>query len=185
MEGQSESWLDEHLYKLQEMPYFSQSSLKAALYLPEVPVYDAVPDTMQNPAGVVFGDTVRLAGYDVGEPAGADLALPVALYWQAVAPTDRRYKYALRLVRSQRLACAKLPSICKAQVTETLKPKKMNQWALLLQPKAPWTCFSTRNVFRFLAILFGPLCSVESNHIADNSRSHFGGLWACQPKSDR
>ena len=100
VEGQSESWLDEHLYKLQEMPFFSQSSLKAALYLPEVPVYDAVPETMQNSAGVVFGDTIRLAGYDVGEPAGAELALPVTLYWQAVAPTDRRYKYALRLVET-------------------------------------------------------------------------------------
>jgi len=98
LEGQTEDWLDSHLYKVYETTYFSHSSLKSALYVPEVPVYETVPEGMQNAAGVVFGDSVRLVGYDLSAQATPDLAVPVTLYWQAVNPMDRRYKYALRLV---------------------------------------------------------------------------------------
>jgi hypothetical protein len=98
MEGQVERWLDDNRFKLQENTYFSQSSLKSHLYLPEAPVYEAVPSAIQNPADVVFGDRIRLAGYDVGDPQHRDLALPLTLYWQAVTATNRRYKYVVKLV---------------------------------------------------------------------------------------
>ena len=100
LEGRVENWLDDNLFKLRETTYFSQSSLKSHLYLPETPVYNAVPDTAQNPVDVVFGDRIRLAGYDVGMFPDTDLALPLTLYWQATAPTDRRYKYRIALVES-------------------------------------------------------------------------------------
>ena len=98
MDGRIEEWLDDNLFKLRETTYFSQSSLKSHLYLPDAPVYDAIPAEIQNPVDVVFGDQVRLVGYDVGLLPDSDLALPLTLYWQAVAPTDRRYKYLIELV---------------------------------------------------------------------------------------
>lgn len=98
LEGRIEGWLDQNLFKVQENTYFSQSSLKSHLYLPQVPVHDAVPDALQNRTAVFFGDQIRLHGYDVDYPPQSDLALPLTLYWEAVAPTDRRYKYQVRLV---------------------------------------------------------------------------------------
>ena len=97
LQGRTEGWLDDNLFKVQETTYFSHSSLKSALYLPEVPVYESLPDSLHNRVDAVLGDTIRLAGIELGAPATPDLALPVTLYWEAVTPTDRRYKYALRL----------------------------------------------------------------------------------------
>lgn len=102
LDGRVEQWLEENLFKVQETVYFSQSSLKSHLFLPEVPVYESVPGSMQNVADAVFGgpsgETVRLHGYDVAYPPHTDLALPLTLYWEAAAPMDRRYKYQVQLV---------------------------------------------------------------------------------------
>lgn len=98
LQGRVETWLDEHLFRVNETTYFSHSSLKSSLYLPEVPVYDALPAEAQNVVDGVFGDTIRLAAYDVGPAGSPDLALPVTLYWQAMTKPERRYKYILSLV---------------------------------------------------------------------------------------
>ena len=102
LDGRVEQWLEDNLFKVQENVYFSQSSLKSHLFLPEVPVYESVPASMQNAADIVFGgpigETVRLHGYDVAYPPHTDLALPLTLYWEAAAPMDRRYKYQVQLV---------------------------------------------------------------------------------------
>lgn len=101
-----EAWLEGNLFKVQETTYFSQSSLKSHLYLPQVPVFDEVPPTVQNPVEVAFGNRILLHGYNVGDRPGSavgsapdsTLALPLTLYWEAAAPTDRRYKYQVKLV---------------------------------------------------------------------------------------
>ena len=98
LDGRVETWLEENLFKVQENVYFSQSSLKSHLFLPEVPVYDSIPATMRNPVDLVFGEQVRLHGYDAGPGPQTDLAMPLTLYWEAATPTDRRYKYQIKLV---------------------------------------------------------------------------------------
>jgi mannosyltransferase len=93
-----ERWLADHLFEVEETTYFSQSSLKTHLYLREVPVYESVPDSVQNPVQVEFGDRIRLDGYDVGFPPHSDLSMPFTLYWEALQPMDRRYKFRVDLV---------------------------------------------------------------------------------------
>ena len=51
---------------------------------------------MQHPVSAVFGERVRLSGYDTGQPLSAASATPVTLYWQPAQAMDRRYKYILR-----------------------------------------------------------------------------------------
>jgi hypothetical protein len=91
------SWLDEHLFKVQEIIYFSHSSLRSILYLPEVPVYSGLPVFLAQPRDVVFGDLIRVVGVETGAPVSDELALPVTLYWQAVSQPADRYKYLLTL----------------------------------------------------------------------------------------
>ncbi len=97
-DNEVEAWLDENLFKLQETTYFSHSSLKAHQYLADVPVSDGIPDSISNPTAVEFGDQFVLHGYDVKNSPDTSLALPYTLYWEALQPTDRRYKYVLRLI---------------------------------------------------------------------------------------
>jgi hypothetical protein len=97
LEGRTDQWLAEHLFQVQEVTFFSHSSLKAALFLPEVPVYTAVPADL-TPAAAAFGDLILLAGYEVGRAYTDGLALPVTLAWQTAQPTPDHYKYILKLV---------------------------------------------------------------------------------------
>jgi hypothetical protein len=92
--------MDENLFKVQDTTFFSHSSLHATLYLPEVPVYESVPEDIENPVDVVFGDQIRLVGYDIGDTLSTEIGLPVTLYWQTESPTPHHYKYNLRLVES-------------------------------------------------------------------------------------
>lgn len=71
------------------------ASLRLDLFLAESPVRDRPPTEIEHPVEVVFGDQVRLVGYDLGQPLMAGGAWPVTLYWQPVAPLARRYKYIL------------------------------------------------------------------------------------------
>ncbi len=97
LEGRIDTWMDENLFKVQEITYFSHSSLRSALYLDKVPVYDGPPPDLAQPVTGVFGDLIQVVGLDVGEPLRDDLALPVTIYWQAVQPTPDHYKYILTL----------------------------------------------------------------------------------------
>ncbi|MEX1021479.1 MAG: hypothetical protein WDZ49_17590 [Litorilinea sp.] len=102
LEGRTEAWLDANLFRLNTRQFFSHSELSVTNYVPQVPVtWDAPP--MPQPHSVTFGDQIRLAGYGVGTDLSDTglydhLGLPVTLYWQTLAETDRRYKYRLRLV---------------------------------------------------------------------------------------
>ncbi len=99
-EGVVASWLEDNLFLVQENSYYAHSDLNANQYLAEVPVYESVPDTMQHPTELVFGDTIRVHGYNVAEPPQTRVALPYTLYWEAEQKTDRRYKYILQLVQT-------------------------------------------------------------------------------------
>ena len=97
-DGVVRQWLEGDLYLVQENSYFGHSDLNADQYLREVPVYTEVPETLKNPAEIVFGDQLRLHGFSIGPLPETEVALPYTLYWEAVQPTERRYKYAMRLV---------------------------------------------------------------------------------------
>ncbi|HXF63066.1 MAG TPA: glycosyltransferase family 39 protein [Caldilineaceae bacterium] len=98
LEGRLDRWMDEHLFRVQETSFFSHSSLRASLYLPEVPVYNEQPPPPAQPVDAAFGDLIGLAGYEVGRAYTPALGLPVTLYWQIFSPTQDRYKYILKLV---------------------------------------------------------------------------------------
>lgn len=103
LEWSVEAWLRENFLQVRDAQFFSFSSLRAQLYLPTVPVFDELPATVEQTAGVEFGDDktggrVRLAGLAVDSVPPADLPLPVTLYWQAVTKPERRFKYILQLV---------------------------------------------------------------------------------------
>ena len=90
------------MYLVNEQDFFSTSTLRVYLYLPEVPVYREPPAGIQHPTDIRFGDQIRLIGYEVGEVGSPDLALPVTLYWQAMETLDDgdNYKYLLQLVEA-------------------------------------------------------------------------------------
>ena len=90
-------WLNENLFRVSELIFFSHSSLGASLYLEEVPVVEGLPPELDPPLDVVFGNQIMLVGLGVGEPAHDELGLPVDLYWQTTQPTPNRYKYILAL----------------------------------------------------------------------------------------
>lgn len=94
LEGRVETWLGERLFRVQELSFFSHSSLQASLFLPEVPVYEGIAPQID----VMFGDLILLADVQVGRPYAGDLALPVTLYWQAAQAIPDHYKYVLKLV---------------------------------------------------------------------------------------
>ena len=98
-EGRIEEWLDANMFLLRDQKFFSQSTLHVSLYLPAIPVADGAPAGIEHPGDATFGDQIRLVGYDVGEPY-AELGLPITLYWQTLSPTDKHYKYILKLVET-------------------------------------------------------------------------------------
>ncbi len=98
-----EQWLPEHMLRVRDATFFSHSSLHAQLFLPNIPVFDALPPEVERPLQVEFGDLIRLAGYGVepapaAESTAASLPLPLRLYWQVLEKPQRRYKYIVQLV---------------------------------------------------------------------------------------
>ncbi|MCS6827510.1 MAG: glycosyltransferase family 39 protein [Caldilinea sp.] len=99
LEGDVERWLLEHFLRVRDVELFSQSSLRIHLYLPKIPVFEALPATVQHRVIAEFGELIRLAGYDVNvDPAAVGLPWQVRLYWQVLEKPDRRYRYIWRLV---------------------------------------------------------------------------------------
>ena len=86
VEGRVEGWMNENLFRVQEIKFFNHSSLSSSLYLNKVPVYDGLPPEL-----------IQVVGLEVGEAVRDDLALPVTIYWQTLAPTPDHYKYILTL----------------------------------------------------------------------------------------
>jgi 4-amino-4-deoxy-L-arabinose transferase-like glycosyltransferase len=94
LEGRVETWLGENLFRVQELSFFSHSSLQTSLFLPEVPVYEDIAPRID----VAFGDLILVTAVEVGTPYSDDLALPVTLAWQAAQTIPDHYKYVLKLV---------------------------------------------------------------------------------------
>ena len=97
VEGRIEGWMDENLFKVQEIKFFNHSSLSSTLYLDEVPVYEGLPPQLEQPVTATFGDLLQVRGLEVGAPVRDDLGIPVTIYWQTLAPTPDHYKYILTL----------------------------------------------------------------------------------------
>ena len=95
---ETRAWLGERGFLARDLQYPSNTLLWLKLYLPQPPILDALPQTVQQRTTVVFGDKIRLDGVDIGEPLNSDSATPVTLYWQPLEKIERRYKYILRLV---------------------------------------------------------------------------------------
>lgn len=94
----TEGWMDEHLFRVQQITYFSHSSLQSSLYLHEVPVYDGLPPGMAAPVDVTFGNLIKVVGVTAGPAASDALAAPVTLAWETAEMTPHHYKYILKLV---------------------------------------------------------------------------------------
>lgn len=93
----TEPWLNQNLYRVQTVPFRGNIRLTVSLYLPSIPAYwEELP--MQSAVDVVFGDQIKLAGYDVGAVYDG-IALPINLYWQTEKEIGVHYKYTLRLAR--------------------------------------------------------------------------------------
>ena len=63
--------------------------------------HDRTPPKPQHPTDVAFGQAGRLIGYDLAAPTEGfqpGTAIPLTLYWQAGAATDRPYTVFVHLV---------------------------------------------------------------------------------------
>lgn len=96
--GQVEAWLRKHFLQVRDAKFFSHSSLRSQLYLPEIPVFEALPAEVQHPVQVEFGEQIRLAGYRLAAPADCGLPGQARLYWQVLVRPERRYKFILELL---------------------------------------------------------------------------------------
>lgn len=96
-----EEWLPENMLRVRDAMFFSHSSLHAQLFLPQIPVFEALPADVQHPVTAEYGNLVRLAGYSVDPPASAQLPTQMRLYWQVLEKPQRRYKYIIQLVEQK------------------------------------------------------------------------------------
>ncbi len=101
LEDQIENWLKDHFLMVRNAQFFSHSSLRAQLYLPKIPVFDALPADVAHPVTVEFGDLIRLAGYTGTVALDSALPSPVKLYWQVLEKPSKRYKYILQLMEQK------------------------------------------------------------------------------------
>jgi hypothetical protein len=93
-----EEWLPDNMLRVRDAKFFSHSSLHAFLFLPKIPVFEALPADVQHPLTAEYGNLVRLAGYSVDPPAKEQLPVRMRLYWQVLEKPQRRYKYIMQLV---------------------------------------------------------------------------------------
>lgn len=95
---ETREWLGERAFLARDLQYPSNTLLWLKLYLPEPPILDELPADVDQRVTVVFGDKIRLDGFDVGAALNSQSSIPVTLYWQPLEKIERRYKYVLRLV---------------------------------------------------------------------------------------
>ena len=102
LEDDAERWLRDHFLRVRDVEFFSQSMLRAQLYLPTIPVFAGTAPAIQSPVTAEFGGLLRLVGYDDRvEPASAGLPTQLRLYWQVTRKPERRYRYIWRLLEQQ------------------------------------------------------------------------------------
>ncbi len=99
IDTQERDWLRAKTFRAQDWDYDSPlSALGLELFVPSSPVLEREPDTIQHPTDAAFADTIGLRGYEIGQAFEPGYSVPVTLYWQALKPPERRYKYILRWV---------------------------------------------------------------------------------------
>jgi hypothetical protein len=99
--SETSQWLQQHNCRIWDLGFESPISfLRLELFQSLAPIPDQLPDGggIEHPFEATFADQVRLLGYDLGEPVTPDSAIPITLYWQGMAPMDRRYKYKIGLL---------------------------------------------------------------------------------------
>jgi 4-amino-4-deoxy-L-arabinose transferase-like glycosyltransferase len=102
LEDTAERWLRDHFLRVRDVEFFSQSMLRAQLYLPTIPVFEGTAPAIQTPVTAEFGGLLRLVGYaDAVEPASAALPTQLRLYWQVTHKPERRYRYIWRLLEQE------------------------------------------------------------------------------------
>ena len=148
VERRIEQWMNENLFNVQEITYFSHSSLSSTLYLDKVPVYEGLPPQLQQPIKGVYGDLIQVVGLEVGKAVRDDLGLPVTIYWQALAPTPDHYKYILTLEEifpdgtTQTLALTEREPYDGAIPTIYWQPNQtIVEYSELPRPAAPFTAW--------------------------------------------
>jgi hypothetical protein len=97
VKGEVEQWLIDNFLQVRDAKFFSHSSLRAQLYLPEIPVFEETPQDIQHPNTAEFGNLVRSAGFDLQPALSAALPTPLNLYWQVTERPARRYKYIFQV----------------------------------------------------------------------------------------
>jgi hypothetical protein len=86
--------------RLREEKFFSPTSfLDLELFLTQPPVYEGMEPPAQHRVDVLYGDLIRLVGYDIEAPLQPGRALPITLYWQVETKPTVNYKYILQLVQ--------------------------------------------------------------------------------------
>ena len=101
LDGAMEGWLRDNFLRVRDAEFFSHSSLRAQLYLPEIPVFEQLPAGVTRPVTAEFGDLIRLAGFDAGTAVAPDLPAQMRLYWQVISKPERRYRYIWSLVEER------------------------------------------------------------------------------------
>ncbi|MGE5603437.1 MAG: hypothetical protein ACM30E_10315, partial [Nitrososphaerales archaeon] len=97
-QDETREWLASHGFLARDLKYRSNTFLWLKLYLPQPPILPELPASVEHRVTAVFGDKIRLDGYDIGKPLTSTSPTPVTLYWQPLEKLERRYKYILRLV---------------------------------------------------------------------------------------
>lgn len=92
--------LQETAFRVWEGDYFSPTSyLTVDLFLPAPPISDELPPSLlAGPStSALFGEQILLRGVEVGERFSSQSVVPITLYWDPIAPIEKRYKYVLEL----------------------------------------------------------------------------------------
>ncbi len=100
-DGLVPDWLrSNNAMRLRDEKFFSPTSfLDLELFLTQPPVYEGMNPPALQRVDLLYGDLIRLVGYDVEAPLRPGYALPITLYWQVETRPTVNYKYILQLVQ--------------------------------------------------------------------------------------
>ncbi len=121
-EGKVADWLrNNSTMRLTEEKFFSPTSfLDLELFLTQPPIYAGMDPPAQQPIEVVYGDLIRLAGYDVEAPIRTGGPIPITLYWQVHEKPAVRYKYILQLLRDEGGSADSASGMAETAMAETV-----------------------------------------------------------------
>ncbi len=103
-EKRVEAYLQQNAFRVTEAGYFSPNTyLELDLFLPAPPIRDDLPPSLPDQPRIpaVFGQQIRLHGYDVGARFSEQSVIPITLYWDPLVDIQQRFKYILELVTAE------------------------------------------------------------------------------------